>query len=72
MFQLADRFGEIDPRKVSALPADILIHWQAYLKLLNTPPPDSQAHIPTNAPKSAAANAPESDFDACLRVIGNG
>ena len=33
MFQLADRWGEADPRKIAALPADILTYWQAFFSL---------------------------------------
>ncbi len=33
VFQLADRWGESDPRKIAALPAHILNHWRAYFKL---------------------------------------
>ena len=33
VFQLADRWGESDPRKIAAMPAHILNHWRAYFKL---------------------------------------
>ena len=33
IFQLADRWGESDPRKIAALPAQILNYWRAYFKL---------------------------------------
>ncbi|HBO25049.1 MAG TPA: hypothetical protein DD649_19505 [Providencia sp.] len=30
IFQLADRWGEPDPRKIAQLPAEIITHWQAF------------------------------------------
>lgn len=30
IFQLADRWGEPDPRKIAALPAEIITYWQAF------------------------------------------
>ncbi|MBA5808557.1 hypothetical protein F9883_11780 [Morganella morganii] len=33
MFQLADRWGEPDPRKLAELPADIINHWRAFFML---------------------------------------
>lgn len=45
MFTLADRLGEPDPRKIASLPADILLHWQAWLSLtgqvVENPPAES-------------------------------
>ncbi|CAK8741344.1 hypothetical protein SODG_004757 [Sodalis praecaptivus] len=39
LFQLAERLGEADIRKLAALPAPQLLHWQAYL-LMQAAPPD--------------------------------
>ncbi|ERT11405.1 hypothetical protein [Photorhabdus temperata] len=33
IFELADRWGEPDPRKIAALPANVLRHWQAFFML---------------------------------------
>jgi len=33
IYTLADRLGEADPRKISSLPGNILLHWQAWLSL---------------------------------------
>ncbi|KKY66061.1 hypothetical protein OA40_11355 [Morganella morganii] len=33
LFQLADRWGEPDPRKLADMPADLLNHWRAFFML---------------------------------------
>lgn len=51
MYTLADRLGEPDPRKIASLPADILLHWQAWLTLTgqvveDTPPEQPAVAVP--------------------------
>ncbi|MEZ7798540.1 hypothetical protein ABUS55_18480 [Citrobacter pasteurii] len=51
IFSLADRLGEPDPRKIASLPAEILLHWQAWLSLtgnavVNTPAQTPAVTIP--------------------------
>ncbi|MCZ1250567.1 hypothetical protein CKY06_01520 [Photorhabdus sp. S15-56] len=46
IFALADRWGEPDPRKIAALPADVFQYWQAFFAL--------NANEAESAPKSEA------------------
>jgi len=71
IFQLADRWGESDPRKIAALPAQVLNHWRAYFKLQGiTADPAEDAPVPQ------PAQPVQSTFDAqcadVMRVLGNG
>ncbi|RJT50286.1 hypothetical protein CKQ54_23335 [Rahnella variigena] len=52
VFSLAERFGESDPRKIANLPAEILLHWEAWFSLSgNAEPPDPAAPVvATNTP----------------------
>ncbi|EKT55513.1 hypothetical protein [Providencia sneebia] len=43
MFQLADRWGEPDPRKIAQLPANILTYWQAFFISGNEEEPEFQS-----------------------------
>lgn len=71
VFELADSLGESDPRKLLDLPADLLLHWQAYRGLKqdaireSVPPVDA-------VPSYPAAECDPDDFSQCLRVIGYG
>ena len=66
---LADRWGEKDPRKIAALPANILTYWQAYFDQLRTDGESPPADKPTPA---AAPNEGDQQFADCLRILGNG
>jgi hypothetical protein len=46
IFQLADRWGEPDPRKIAQLPADIITHWQAFFSHEPNPEPEQGEHPP--------------------------
>jgi len=68
LFTLADRWGEPDPRKLAALPANIITHWQAYFDLLR-----QESESPDEPPTPAAAPTEGDDqFADCLRILGNG
>ncbi|PXM39846.1 hypothetical protein DMT39_18885 [Klebsiella variicola] len=70
LFALADRWGEPDPTKLAAMPANILTYWEAYFALLK-----EEGKPPLAAPQSSAAPsavARDDDFENCLRVLGNG
>lgn len=45
IFQLADRWGEPDPRKIAQLPANILTHWQAFFMSETEELPEFQPNI---------------------------
>ncbi|HAV1611701.1 TPA: hypothetical protein JG869_003356 [Enterobacter hormaechei subsp. steigerwaltii] len=67
---LADRWGEKDPRKIAALPANILTYWQAYFDLLKT---EAETPEPVNSlPVTAAQSESEQQFADCFRILGNG
>ncbi|PNK88850.1 hypothetical protein CEQ31_003620 [Serratia odorifera] len=71
VFQLADRWGESDPRKIAALPAQILNHWRAYFKLQGiTADAVEDAAIPQpDQPSQKSIDAQCADV---MRVLGNG
>ncbi|WP_282815298.1 hypothetical protein [Hafnia alvei] len=66
---MADRLGESDPRKIAVLPADMLLHWQAYLKMRAEQAVSASA-LPHHAPSAYPAET--DDFAECLRIIGHG
>ncbi|NYA15762.1 hypothetical protein [Serratia fonticola] len=66
IFSMADHFGEPDPRKIAALPADILTHWQAYLDLKNSRP------SPAAAQKTPREKTDDELFADHLRILGHG
>lgn len=67
-FALADRLGEIDPRKIMDLPADILMHWQAFLNIQNEPAPEA----PVRETPQPAEMTDDELFAAHRRILGNG
>lgn len=69
MFTLADRWGEPDPRKLAALPANILTYWQAYFDLLQEKGGSPPAETTTPA---AALTEGDQQFADCLRILGHG
>lgn len=48
VYSLADRLGEPDPRKIASLPAEILLHWQAWLSLTGNTVENTPAPTPVN------------------------
>ncbi|MBA5234752.1 hypothetical protein H2Y56_21975 [Pectobacterium aroidearum] len=71
-FELADRWGEPDPRKILELPADIFEHWLAFFSLKNS---ESDPEHPTVGKPSAAVAREKTDeelFADNMRIIGNG
>jgi hypothetical protein len=48
---MADRFGEPDVRKIASLPAEIILHWQAWFALTGNAtdgtPPDPSVSQPS-------------------------
>jgi len=63
---LADRFGEPDVRKIAALPASLIRHWEAFYSLVDKASSESDASSPDD-PLSAPAS---SDVDAqCAAVM---
>ncbi|OVZ93049.1 hypothetical protein CBW54_02935 [Yersinia kristensenii] len=68
MFQLADRWGEPDPRKIAELPVHIIMHWQAFFNLQAAPPP---AFTPTDVPPpELTAPTPVADqYADIMRVL---
>ncbi|OWO86536.1 hypothetical protein B5C26_00900 [Photorhabdus luminescens] len=62
---MADHHGETDPRKIAALPADILLHWQAFYKLRNKPDDDK----PVNIHPSYSTPQDDSIEEQCVAVI---
>ncbi|PLC66873.1 hypothetical protein B9P82_03620 [Citrobacter sp. L55] len=70
IFWLSDRWGEPDPSKIAALPADTLFHWRAFfLKqgIFKKPSPEDSDNIPPPVKSPAAANQ---SLDAqCAAVI---
>ncbi|NSL16651.1 hypothetical protein HTE05_23910 [Serratia marcescens] len=67
-YALADRLGEIDPRKIMDLPADILMHWQAFIDIQNEPTPES----PVRETPQPAEMTDDELFAAHRRILGNG
>lgn len=73
-FDMADRWGEPDPRKILNLPADIFQHWQAYFSL-KTPRTDSDDKLPASDNSLGGAGREKTDdelFMDNLRIIGHG
>jgi len=68
---LADRWGEPDPRKIADLPADILLHWQAFLNMKNPATGITEQEI---LPPTGTASKTTEDqlFLDNLRILGNG
>ncbi|ROU13816.1 hypothetical protein EB837_12210 [Kluyvera ascorbata] len=68
MYNLADRLGEPDPRKIASLPADILLHWQAWLSLTM---PDTGCHPPAPPELSRPPQTEQSQQCAdVMRILG--
>ncbi|HBZ1335650.1 TPA: hypothetical protein MJE38_25120 [Klebsiella pneumoniae] len=72
IFWLADRWGEPDPSKIAALPANTLYHWRAYFLKQGTfrrkqgtfrRPGDE------NAPPTETTPAPSRVDDECAAVM---
>ncbi|WP_152927826.1 hypothetical protein [Komagataeibacter europaeus] len=63
--------GEIDPRKIMDLPADILMHWQAFINIQNEPLPDAPERD-TSPPVGNKPMTEEELFEANVRIIGYG
>ncbi|MFW5407744.1 hypothetical protein B7L51_003825 [Pectobacterium brasiliense] len=71
-FELADRWGEPDPRKILDLPADIFQHWLAFFSLKN---PESDPEHPAVHKTPAAFVREKTDeelFADNMRIIGHG
>ncbi|WP_065390083.1 hypothetical protein [Photorhabdus namnaonensis] len=64
---MADHHGETDPRKIAALPADILLHWQAFYKLRNKHDDDKPVNTPPSY--SNASLQDDSIEEQCVAVI---
>ncbi|ART07482.1 hypothetical protein B8O08_22555 [Klebsiella variicola] len=65
IFWLADRWGEPDPSKIAALPANTLYHWRAYFLKQGTfrRPGDE------NATPTETTPAPSRVDDECAAVM---
>lgn len=66
IFSMADHFGEPDPRKIAELPADILMHWQAYLDLKNG------RSSPAATQQPLCEKTDDELFADHLRILGHG
>ncbi|AFJ47141.1 hypothetical protein [Shimwellia blattae] len=70
IFWLADRWGEPDPSKIAALPADMLFHWRAYfLKQGIFHKPGSQVVAPVESSLAAGRSAIDEQCAAIMRVL---
>lgn len=67
-YALAYRLGEIDPRKIMDLPADVFMHWQAFLNIQNEPASD----VPVRETPPPAEMTDDELFEAHRRILGNG
>ncbi|EAQ3390564.1 hypothetical protein BCV78_23880 [Salmonella enterica] len=70
IFWLADRWGEPDPAKIAALPADTLFHWRAFfLKqgIFQRPEAEDISAAPFVEPSPATVN--QSIDDQCAAVM---
>lgn len=65
-FSLAAHLGEYDPRKIANLPADILLHWQAWLSLTSNPI-QTPAQEP---PASPAVSVTDQQCADVMRILG--
>jgi hypothetical protein len=50
VYAIADHFKEPDPRKIASLPADIILHWQAWFALTGNVADPSQSEPPALIP----------------------
>ncbi|AIM22834.1 hypothetical protein FUU19_19485 [Serratia sp. Lou2A] len=71
VFQLADRWGESDPRKIAAMPAHILNHWRAYFKLQGMTA-DAAESAPVHQSGQPAQSSIDMQCADVMRVLGNG
>ncbi len=71
IFQLADRWGESDPRKIAALPAQVLNHWRAYFKLQGITA-DTAEDAPVHQPAQPVQSTLDAQCADVMRVLGNG
>lgn len=71
IFQLADRWGESDPRKIAALPAQILNYWRAYFKLQGITA-DAAEDAFVRQPVQPAQSMIDAQCADVMRVLGNG
>lgn len=71
IFQLADRWGESDPRKIAGLPAQILNHWRAYFKLQGITA-DADDEPVVHQPERLARSDVDAQCAAVMKVLGNG
>ncbi|EAW0685129.1 hypothetical protein ZM01_003882 [Salmonella enterica subsp. enterica serovar Oranienburg] len=70
IFWLADRWGEPDPSKIAALPADTLFHWRAFfLKqgIFKKPSSEGSDNNPPLVKSPATAN--QSLDEQCAAVM---
>jgi len=67
IFQLADRWGESDPRKIADLPVEILLHWRAYFIKQGVLGSDDET--PPSIPETEQLPIPSPVQDECAAVM---
>lgn len=69
IFSLADRLGESDPRKIANLPADILLHWKAWLSLTGNTVERTAPEVPVSVPQTRVDQSARQCADV-MRILG--
>ncbi|EDL2754547.1 hypothetical protein CQO11_21505 [Salmonella enterica subsp. enterica serovar Typhimurium] len=71
IFWLSDRWGEPDPSKIAALPADILFHWRAFFlkQGIFQRPEAEDISASTPSVESSPATVNQSIDDQCAAVM---
>ncbi len=69
IFTLSDRLGESDPRKIASLPADILLHWKAWLSLTGNTVEGTAPSMPVTAQQTGIDQSSRQCADV-MRILG--